>query len=217
MKTTCTAIVTFLLAITSTVHADQMINAIRGAKILNPAGTGWLEDRVVQIIDGRIAAIDTAATQPVQPGESTINAAGLMLIPGLIDLHSHLLLHPYNEATWNDQVLKESLELRTIRGVVAARNTLEAGFTMLRDLGTEGAGFADVALRDAIVFARKRVWAFNTHQTIVWRSARRNAFRANHVVARRALALPTTTSQTFIARRAPATAPSRAADLFGLV
>lgn len=150
MNTTCTAIVTFLLAITSTLHADQKINAIRGAKILNPAGTGWLEDRVVQIFDGRIAAIDTAATQPVQPGESTINAAGLMLIPGLIDLHSHLLLHPYNEATWNDQVLKESLELRTIRGVVAARNTLEAGFTMLRDLGTEGAGFADVALRDAI-------------------------------------------------------------------
>ena len=68
----------------------------------------------------------------------------------MIDLHSHLLLHPYNEASWNDQVLKESLGLRTIRGTVAARKTLEAGFTTLRELGTEGADFADVAIRDAI-------------------------------------------------------------------
>ncbi|MEK6810318.1 MAG: amidohydrolase family protein, partial [Candidatus Thermoplasmatota archaeon] len=60
------------------------------------------------------------------------------------------LLHPYNEAPWEDQVLRESLELRTVRAVAAAKATLEAGFTTLRDLGTEGAGFADVALRDAI-------------------------------------------------------------------
>src|SRR5207247_1181527 len=65
-------------------------------------------------------------------------------------LHTHLLLHPYSETSWDDQVLKESLELRTIRGVVQARATLWAGFTAVRDLGTEGAGFADVALRDAI-------------------------------------------------------------------
>src|SRR5207237_8038939 len=79
-----------------------------------------------------------------------LDLTGLTLIPGLMDLHSHLLLHPYNETVWDDQVLKEPLELRTIRGVVAARATIEAGFTVLRDLGTEGAGFADVALRDAI-------------------------------------------------------------------
>ena len=65
-------------------------------------------------------------------------------------LHGHLLLHPYDETSWNDQVLKESLELRTIRAVPAARATLEAGWTTLRELGTEGAAFADVALRDAI-------------------------------------------------------------------
>ena len=79
-----------------------------------------------------------------------IDVSGLTLSPGLIDLHSHLLLHPYDETSWNDQVLKESLELRTIRAVVAARDTITAGFTTLRDLGTEGAGYADVALRDAI-------------------------------------------------------------------
>ena len=73
------------------------------------------------------------------------------VVPGLIDLHTHLLLHPYDETPWDEQVLKEPLELRTIRGVVQARATLEAGFTTIRELGTEGAGIADVALRDAVV------------------------------------------------------------------
>jgi imidazolonepropionase-like amidohydrolase len=101
----------------------------------------------VLIEDGRIARIAAAGTLQAS---RTMDLSGLTLIPGLIELHSHLLLHPYNETSWDDQVLKEPLELRTIRGVVAARATLEAGFTTVRDLGTEGAGFADVALRDAI-------------------------------------------------------------------
>jgi imidazolonepropionase-like amidohydrolase len=92
-----------------------------------------------------VAGADPAAA-PVQ----RLDLSGLVLIPGLIDLHTHLLLHPYDETPWNDQVLKEALELRTIRAVTAARATLEAGFTTVRELGTEGAGFADVALRDAV-------------------------------------------------------------------
>ncbi len=80
----------------------------------------------------------------------TIDLKGKFVLPGLIDLHSHLLLHPYNEASWNDQVLKEPLELRVIRGTIHARKNLEAGFTTIRELGTEGAAFADVSIRDAI-------------------------------------------------------------------
>jgi imidazolonepropionase-like amidohydrolase len=75
---------------------------------------------------------------------------GMTLLPGLIEGHSHLLLHPYNEATWNDQVLHESLALRVARAVNHARWTLDAGFTTVRDLGTEGAGEADVGLKQAI-------------------------------------------------------------------
>lgn len=82
--------------------------------------------------------------------DRVIDLQGRVVLPGLIDLHSHLLLHPYNETIWDDQVLKEPLEARTIRATVAANKTLAAGFTTLRDLGTEGAGFADVALRDSI-------------------------------------------------------------------
>jgi imidazolonepropionase-like amidohydrolase len=72
------------------------------------------------------------------------------LIPGLIEGHSHLLLHPYNETPWNDQVLHEDLALRVARATNHARAALLAGFTSTRDLGTEGAGYADVGLRDAI-------------------------------------------------------------------
>lgn len=125
---------------------------LTGAKILSSDGRGLLENRSVLITHGRIAAI-FPANQDAPPQARTarrIDLGGLVLLPGLMDLHSHMLLHPYDEATWNDQVLRESIGLRTIRAVVAARATLEAGFTTLRDLGTEGAGYADVALRDAI-------------------------------------------------------------------
>ena len=125
---------------------------LTGARVLDPSGRHLLENRSVLIADGHIIAIMAANDAPVPQAKNAkrLNLDGLVLLPGLIDLHSHLLLHPYDEASWNDQVLRESLGLRTIRAAVAAKATLEAGFTTLRDLGTEGAGYADVALRDAI-------------------------------------------------------------------
>jgi imidazolonepropionase-like amidohydrolase len=75
---------------------------------------------------------------------------GTTLIPGLIDAHSHVLLHPYNETSWDDQVLRESTALRVARATNHLRATLMAGFTTLRDLGTEGAGYADVGLKEAV-------------------------------------------------------------------
>lgn len=72
------------------------------------------------------------------------------LIPGMIEGHAHLFLHPYNETPWNDQVLKESESYRMARAVTHAEKTLMAGFTTLRDLGTEGAGYADASLKKAI-------------------------------------------------------------------
>jgi imidazolonepropionase-like amidohydrolase len=84
------------------------------------------------------------------PGASTVDLPGLTLMPGLIEGHSHVLLHPYNEASWNDQVLKESLGVRTARAVNHLRATLAAGFTTIRDLGTEGAAYADAELKQAV-------------------------------------------------------------------
>lgn len=87
----------------------------------------------------------------VAPADAdTMTLPGTTLLPGLIDAHVHLFLHPYNETSWNDQVLKEPLALRTLRAGANARATLMAGFTTVRDLGTEGAGYADVGLKTAI-------------------------------------------------------------------
>src|SRR3954469_5056008 len=79
-----------------------------------------------------------------------IDLPGLTLLPGLIEAHSHVLLHPYTETVWNDQVAHESLALRVARATNHLRNTLQAGFTTIRDLGTEGAGYADVGLKQAV-------------------------------------------------------------------
>lgn len=120
------------------------------AQVLDPTGSRFLGGLSVLVDNGCVAKIAPAGEIDVAADVSRIDMRGGWLIPGLIDLHSHLLLHPYDETSWNDQVLRESLELRTLRAVPAARATLQAGFTTLRELGTEGAAFADVALRDAI-------------------------------------------------------------------
>jgi imidazolonepropionase-like amidohydrolase len=80
----------------------------------------------------------------------TVRLTGMTLMPGMIEAHTHMFLHPYNETPWNDQVLHESLAERTARAVNHARAELFAGFTTARDLGTEGAGYADVGLKQAI-------------------------------------------------------------------
>ena len=106
---------------------------------------GW----VVLIQGNRILKAGPASE--VQADDArVIELPSMTLLPGLLEAHSHLLLHPYNETSWEDQVLKESLSLRVCRATNHARKTLMAGFTTIRDLGTEGAGYADVGLKQAI-------------------------------------------------------------------
>lgn len=104
---------------------------------------GW-----VVHVEGRF--ITYVGPKTNKKADSEIRLAGTTLSPGFIEGHSHLLLHPYNETSWNDQVLKESTAERVARGVVHARETLWAGFTTVRDLGSEGADYADVGLKEAI-------------------------------------------------------------------
>jgi imidazolonepropionase-like amidohydrolase len=107
---------------------------------------GW----AVLVRADRIEAVGPRGQLAIPAGTTTIDLPGTTLIPGLIEGHSHLLLHPYNETSWDDQVLRESEALRVARAVNHARATLLAGFTTVRDLGTEGAGYADVGLKAAI-------------------------------------------------------------------
>src|SRR3954464_14256091 len=103
------------------------------------------------LVEGeRIAAVGTRQSIGDVTDCELIELSDSTLLPGLMDLHSHLFLHPYNETPWDDQVLKETEAYRTARAVAHAEATLMAGFTTLRDLGTEGAGYADVSLKRAI-------------------------------------------------------------------
>ena len=107
---------------------------------------GW-----VVIVRGHlIEATGPASSLQAPAGAVVLDLKGATLLPGLIEGHSHLFLHPYNEVSWNDQVLKESRAERVARAVVHARETLLAGFTTTRDLGTEGAMYDDVGLKQAI-------------------------------------------------------------------
>jgi imidazolonepropionase-like amidohydrolase len=105
---------------------------------------------VVLVQGDRIAAVGPRASVRAPAGAETVELAGTTLLPGLIEGHSHILLHPYDETPWADQVLYESLAERVARATNHLRATLMAGVTTVRDLGTEGAGFADAGLRDAV-------------------------------------------------------------------
>src|SRR2546428_1122788 len=107
---------------------------------------GW----VVLVRGDKIEAAGPAGDIKAPADAKVIELPGMTLMPGLIEAHSHVLLHPYSETSWNDQVAHESLSLRVARATNHLRNTLLAGFTTIRDLGTEGAGYADVGLKQAV-------------------------------------------------------------------
>ncbi len=106
---------------------------------------------VVAVQDEKILYAGPARDLPAAAATfDTLELPGTTLLPGLIEGHGHILLHPYNETSWNDQVLKEPEAYRVVRATVHARKTLAAGFTTFRDLGTEGAGYADYGIKKAI-------------------------------------------------------------------
>lgn len=107
---------------------------------------GW----AVLVEGNTIRAVGPTEKLKAPAGATRISFPNSTLTPGLIEGHSHLLLYPYNITDWDTQVLKETDSYRTARATVHAKNTLMAGFTTARDLGTEGAGYSDVALKRAI-------------------------------------------------------------------
>ncbi|MFO1078154.1 MAG: amidohydrolase family protein [Planctomycetota bacterium] len=123
----------------------QRPSTYRCAHVLAEDGMSWRGPSDVLVLGPAIALV-----QPAGGEAPDVDFGDAWLIPGLIDLHTHVCLHPYDETPWHQQVLEEPLELRSMRAVAHARATLAAGFVAIRDLGTEGAGFADVALQRAV-------------------------------------------------------------------
>ena len=128
----------------------ETVYLLKPARVFDGESAQLHEDWVVLVKGQKIIAAGPASRVSAPGDAKIIELTGLTLLPGLIDAHSHVLLHPYSETVWNDQVAHESLSLRVARATNHLRNTLEAGFTTIRDLGTEGAGYADVGLKQAV-------------------------------------------------------------------
>ncbi|HUS13149.1 MAG TPA: amidohydrolase family protein [Pyrinomonadaceae bacterium] len=138
------------LAQTSAPKASETVYFLRPTHIFDGESAQLHNGWVVLVRGEKIEAVGPADQIKTPANAKTIDLPGLTLMPGLIDAHSHVLLHPYSETVWNDQVARESLSLRVARATNHLRNTLLAGFTTIRDLGTEGAGYADVGLKQSV-------------------------------------------------------------------
>ncbi len=140
----------FLTLFCTSVRAQSSASCV----LVKPArlfdGENFQNGKAVLILGERIAAVDALDKLTVPEGCEVMDFPNGTLLPGMIEGHSHLLLHPYNETSWTDQVLVESHAERAIRGAIHAQKTLQAGFTTMRDLGSEGAGYADVGLKQSI-------------------------------------------------------------------
>jgi imidazolonepropionase-like amidohydrolase len=126
---------------------NDAVTILKPARVFDGAAVhdGW----VVRVKGERVDAAGPEATVTAA-GAKVIDLPGTTLTPGLVEGHSHILLHSYSEASWTDQVSREGLALRVARATNHLRATLQAGFTTVRDLGTEGAGYADVELKQAV-------------------------------------------------------------------
>jgi imidazolonepropionase-like amidohydrolase len=139
-----------MLAAQTPATSTAVETLLRPARVWDGLRDAAIDGQVVLVRGDRIVAVGPPSDVKAGPGARTVDLPGLTLIPGMIEAHAHVLLHPYNEASWDDQVLKQSTALRVARATNHVRNTLQAGFTTIRDLGTEGAGWADVGIKHAI-------------------------------------------------------------------
>lgn len=136
-----------LLASTSAPAAEE-VTLLKAARVFD--GESMHVNWLIAVDGEKIVYAGAADGLPDLAIVKTIEFPDQTLLPGLIEGHSHILLHPYDETTWNDQVLKESEVERVIRAVNHVRASLMAGVTTMRDLGSEGAGYADVGIRNSI-------------------------------------------------------------------
>lgn len=147
MKTIFSCLLLVIFSSTS-IHAQEAVTLLRADRVFD--GERMHSEWVVAVRGQEIIYAGMAKNFSDPDVANTIDLPGQTLLPGLIEGHSHVLLHPYNETSWNDQVLKEPESERVIRATNHVRASLLAGITTMRDLGSEGAAYADVGIRDSI-------------------------------------------------------------------
>ncbi len=123
---------------------------IRAGRLFDGKGDRLVEDQIVLIRGERIAEVGPSARVKIPPGAEVIDLGRATVLPGLIDAHTHLFLTGESGGRYDEQLLKESWQYRTIEAVLNAKRDLEAGFTAMRDLETEGAMYSDVDVKHAI-------------------------------------------------------------------
>ena len=142
------ALLVFMIGICSTAIAQSnYVTAIKCGRLINPVDGSVTQNAVIIVRGERIA--QAGAGLKIPDGAKLIDLSAYTVLPGLIDCHTHIMLQPEDEKG-PPPVITKSQAFRTVQAVAAAKRDLEAGFTTMRDLDSEGAGFADVAIRDGI-------------------------------------------------------------------
>ena len=143
-----------VLALVSSLHSQTApgVTVIRAGVLIDGKSDQPRRDQVIVVRGNRIESVSDAASAKIPAGASTIDLSHATVLPGLIDSHTHIFLQGEDPAQggYDANILKYPLAFRAARATVAARRALEQGFTTLRDLETEGAGYGDVGIKEAI-------------------------------------------------------------------
>jgi imidazolonepropionase-like amidohydrolase len=158
MKLVCRAVLAVLLVTVLAAQEKQSspqskgYTVIRAGTLIDGKSDQPRRDQVIVIRGGVIESVSDAGSAKIPPDANVIDLSKSVVLPGLIDSHTHIFLQGENpaEGGYDANILKYPLSLRAARATVAARRALEQGFTMLRDLETEGAGYGDVGIKEAI-------------------------------------------------------------------
>jgi imidazolonepropionase-like amidohydrolase len=140
------------LALATTLGADDTVTVIRAGTLIDGRSDTVLHDQVIIVSGHRIESVGPAATSQTPENAKVIDLSQATVLPGLIDSHTHLFLQGEDpaEGGYDAQLLKQGIAFRAARATASARRALEQGFTVIRDVETEGAGYGDVGIKQAV-------------------------------------------------------------------
>src|SRR5438445_10133359 len=139
-------------AIAQSPPAAERVIVIRAGTLIDGVANEARHDQVIVVRGNRIASVGSAAASKIPQGADVVDLSHATVLPGMIDAHTHIYLQGEDPAKggYDVNLLNYSLAYRAARAAVSARRALEQGFTTIRDLETEGAGYGDLGIKQAI-------------------------------------------------------------------